>query len=85
MRKTAEAMDIELDDKTLGGGDETDRGNSEIKAKVRVWRGQLKEMLARPLMPHGASAKYLTSGIMRDLVERLMDTTSKFSTSFGGG
>ncbi|RUS18719.1 P-loop containing nucleoside triphosphate hydrolase protein [Endogone sp. FLAS-F59071] len=83
MRKTAEAMDIELDDKTLGG-DETDRGNSEVKAKVRVWRGQLKEMLARPLMPHGASAKYLTSGTMRDLVERLMDTTSKFSAPFGG-
>ncbi|RUS19581.1 P-loop containing nucleoside triphosphate hydrolase protein [Jimgerdemannia flammicorona] len=88
MRKMAEAMDIEFDDDLLNS-DRTERSDgdgqddkADIRAKIRGWRNQLREMLAKPLMPHGASAKYLTGGTMRDLVERLMDETSESLNSF---
>jgi hypothetical protein len=38
---------------------------------------ELKSLLSQPLIPRGISTKYLTSGIVRDLADRLLDESSR--------
>jgi hypothetical protein len=38
---------------------------------------ELKSSLSQPLIPRGISTKYLTSGIVRDLADRLLDESSR--------
>ncbi|KAK3813094.1 MAG: P-loop containing nucleoside triphosphate hydrolase protein [Benniella sp.] len=80
MRKSAEAMDIILDDDLLNSGPKSkgddDMDNSVMTArknKIKGMRAELKMLLQKPLMPKGASAKYITSGSIRDLADRLRD------------
>ncbi|KAI8363577.1 P-loop containing nucleoside triphosphate hydrolase protein [Mortierella sp. GBAus27b] len=84
MRKSAEAMDIILDEDLLNSagskskkGDDDDLDESAMtgrKNKIKAMRTELKTMLQKPLMPKGASAKYITSGSIRDLADRLRDS-----------
>ncbi|KAF9949139.1 ATP-dependent RNA helicase [Mortierella alpina] len=80
MVKSAEAMDIILDEDVLNAGPQAkdkDDDNSAMtgrKNKIKAMRAELKAMLQKRMMPQGASAKYITSGAIRDLADRLRDT-----------
>ncbi|KAI1316568.1 ATP-dependent RNA helicase [Mortierella claussenii] len=80
MLKSAEAMDIILDEDVLNAGPQVkdkDDDNSAMtgrKNKIKAMRAELKAMLQKRLMPQGASAKYITSGSIRDLADRLRDS-----------
>ena len=82
MLKSAEAMDIILDEDILNSGPkikDKDDDNSAMtgrKNKIKAMRAELKSMLQKRMMPQGASAKYITSGIMRDLADRLRDSAN---------
>ncbi|KAG0357778.1 hypothetical protein BC939DRAFT_454781 [Gamsiella multidivaricata] len=77
MLKSAEAMDIILDEDILNAGPKSkdkDEDNSAMtgrKNKIKAMRAELKGMLQKRHMPQGASAKYITSGSIRDLADRL--------------
>ncbi|KAF9317947.1 ATP-dependent RNA helicase [Podila horticola] len=80
MVKSAEAMDIILDEDVLNAGPKSkdkDEDNSAMtgrKNKIKALRAELKAMLQTRMMPQGASAKYITSGAIRDLADRLRDS-----------
>jgi ATP-dependent RNA helicase DDX24/MAK5 len=80
MMKSAEAMDIILDEDVLNAGPKSkneDEDNSAMtgrKNKIKAMRAELKAMLQKRMMPQGASAKYITGGSIRDLADRLRDS-----------
>ncbi|KAH7042853.1 P-loop containing nucleoside triphosphate hydrolase protein [Linnemannia elongata] len=86
MLKSAEAMDIILDEDVLnaapkssknkGGDDEDNSAMTGRKNKIKAMRAELKAMLQTRMMPQGASAKYITSGAIRDLADRLRDSAN---------
>lgn len=86
MLKSAEAMDIILDEDVLnaapksfnskGGDDEDNSAMTGRKNKIKGMRAELKSMLQTRMMPQGASAKYITSGAIRDLADRLRDSAN---------
>ncbi|KAF9929520.1 ATP-dependent RNA helicase [Linnemannia zychae] len=87
MRKSAEAMDIIIDEDMLnsasnsssrnkGGDDEDNSAMTARKNKIKAMRAELKSMLQSKVMPMGASAKYITSGAIRDLADRLRDSAN---------
>ncbi|KAF9086368.1 ATP-dependent RNA helicase [Mortierella sp. AM989] len=82
MLKSAEAMDIILDEDVLNSGpkakdkDDDNTAMTGRKNKIKAMRAELKAMLQKRLMPQGASAKYITSGSIRDLADRLRDNTN---------
>ncbi|KAF8988857.1 ATP-dependent RNA helicase [Haplosporangium bisporale] len=82
MVKSAEAMDIILDEDVLNAGPKSkdkDEDNSAMtgrKNKIKALRAELKAMLQTRMMPQGASAKYITSGAIRDLADRLRDSAN---------
>jgi hypothetical protein len=45
--------------------------------RIKQMKQELKHMLAQPLLPRGVSARYLTSGIIRDLADRLLTNKGK--------
>ncbi|KAF9431690.1 ATP-dependent RNA helicase, partial [Entomortierella beljakovae] len=80
MLKSAEAMDIILDEDVLNAGpksknkhEEDDSAMTGRKNKIKSMRVELKVLLQKRMMPQGASAKYITSGSIRDLADRLRD------------
>ncbi|ORX90635.1 P-loop containing nucleoside triphosphate hydrolase protein [Basidiobolus meristosporus CBS 931.73] len=76
LKKSAEALDIDLDEESQDSEGEMVSKKQDAKAKARIasWRAELKHLLQQPILPHGSSGKYLTSGIIRDLADRLNDT-----------
>ncbi|KAG0247931.1 ATP-dependent RNA helicase [Mortierella polycephala] len=82
MIKSAEAMDIILDEDVLNAGPKSkskDEDNSAMtgrKNKIKAMRAELKSMLQSRLMPQGASSKYITGGAIRDLADRLRDSAN---------
>ncbi|KAF9426951.1 ATP-dependent RNA helicase [Podila epigama] len=81
MIKSAEAMDIILDEDVLNSGPKKDKDddNSAMtsrKNKIKAMRAELKAMLQTRMMPQGASAKYITSGAIRDLADRLRNSAN---------
>ncbi|KAG0198529.1 ATP-dependent RNA helicase [Mortierella sp. GBA30] len=82
MLKSAEAMDIILDEDVLNAGPKAkdkDDDNSAMtgrKNKIKAMRAELKAMLQTRMMPQGVSAKYITSGAIRDLADRLRDSAN---------
>ncbi|CAJ0830333.1 1231_t:CDS:2 [Entrophospora sp. SA101] len=47
-----------------------------IKGKIKSMKLELDKLLSQPLIPKGVSTKYLTSGVVRDLADRLLDKSS---------
>ncbi|KAG0369644.1 ATP-dependent RNA helicase [Mortierella sp. AD032] len=86
MLKSAEAMDIIIDEDVLnaapkssknkGGDDEDNSAMTGRKNKIKGMRAELKAMLQTRLIPQGVSAKYITSGSIRDLADRLRDSAN---------
>ncbi|KAJ2963969.1 hypothetical protein NQZ79_g1049 [Umbelopsis isabellina] len=80
MKRMADELDIEYDEdehsvkKKKRKNAEDEEEETKIQTKVRAWKAELKHMCAQPLMPHGASQKYITGSTMQDLVERLLNS-----------
>ncbi|PKK75453.1 P-loop containing nucleoside triphosphate hydrolase protein [Rhizophagus irregularis] len=82
LKKTAQEFEIDLDDEEIVN--DSNRGNQkQIKEKIRSMKLELKSLLSQPLIPRGVSTKYLTSGIVRDLADRLLDESSHNSAILG--
>ncbi|CAG8800058.1 515_t:CDS:2, partial [Gigaspora rosea] len=85
-KKVAEDLEVDLDDELLFNKKETNKGrqnNDGAKYKIQTLKLQLKELLSQPLVPRGVSTKYLTSGIVRDLADRLLNSSSCNSKILG--
>ncbi|CAM0136998.1 ATP-dependent RNA helicase [Umbelopsis sp. WA50703] len=80
MKRMAGELDIEYDEdehsvkKKKRKNTDDEEEEAKIQAKVRSWKAELKHMCAQPLLPHGASQKYITGSTMQDLVERLLNS-----------
>ncbi|KAF9971720.1 ATP-dependent RNA helicase [Actinomortierella ambigua] len=70
-KKNKQKQQHDDDDEPVGGS--VSAGTEKDRAKAKALRAELKAMLQKPLMPRGASAKYITSGAIRDLADRLRD------------
>ncbi|KAI9476623.1 P-loop containing nucleoside triphosphate hydrolase protein [Zychaea mexicana] len=68
MRKMAEEMDVEFDEE-----EHTKPNKKSSKIKILNKKGELKHLLAQPMLPFGVSRKYITNGIITDLVDRLIE------------
>jgi 2',3'-cyclic-nucleotide 2'-phosphodiesterase (5'-nucleotidase family) len=85
MKRMAGELDIEYDEdehsvkKKKRKNTDDEEEEAKIQAKVRSWKAELKHMCAQPLLPHGASQKYITGSTMQDLVERLLNSESTYS------
>ncbi|KAI9284564.1 P-loop containing nucleoside triphosphate hydrolase protein [Umbelopsis sp. AD052] len=79
MKRMANDLDIEYDEdvhstkRQKRKHSEDDDEEEKIRQKIRGWKGELKHMCAQPLLPHGASMKYITGSTMQDLVQRLLN------------
>ncbi|CAG8458870.1 16842_t:CDS:10 [Cetraspora pellucida] len=85
-KKVAEDLEVDLDDDLLFNKKEINKGrqnNDPVKHKIQSLKLQLKRLLSQPLVPRGVSTKYLTSGIVRDLADRLLDGSSCNSKILG--
>ncbi|GAA5951965.1 hypothetical protein JCM8115_005291 [Rhodotorula mucilaginosa] len=82
LRETAEAMDIELeDDQEFNSDGDAPRASSKKQRskkayQARALRQELDELLRKPLMVRGISAKYLTTRNKVGLVDQLVGGTS---------
>ncbi|KAI8617829.1 P-loop containing nucleoside triphosphate hydrolase protein [Chytriomyces sp. MP71] len=93
MRKAAEEADIILDD--LSDDDEVSHKNKKIRNEsvaeskhtlnLAKLKAELAEMLAKPLLPLGMSASYLTSNSNRDFAKDLMETENTQSSKIMKG
>jgi hypothetical protein len=85
MKRMANELEIEYDEDEHGTKKkkrkhaDDDEEEDKIKAKVKGWKAELNHMRAQPLLPHGASKKYITGSTMQDLVDRLLNQESKCS------
>ncbi|KAI9248869.1 P-loop containing nucleoside triphosphate hydrolase protein [Phascolomyces articulosus] len=68
MRKMAEEMDVEFDEE-----EHTKPNNNASKVKIQNKKAELKHLLSQPMLPFGVSRKYLTGGVITDLVDRLIE------------
>ncbi|KAI8335604.1 P-loop containing nucleoside triphosphate hydrolase protein [Blakeslea trispora] len=79
MKNMAKEMDVEFDEDSMQGKghhksqEELDRQ----KNKANQLKQQLTTLLQQPILPAGISAKFLTGGVVADLAERLMKSTSQ--------
>ncbi|KAL4079554.1 ATP-dependent RNA helicase [Scleroderma citrinum] len=76
LKETAEAMDIELDSDFMSASEDDGKPSKYQKkrfdAKIVSLKTELKELLAKPLLARGISARYITSGsktIVDDLIQ----------------
>ncbi|KAJ2866551.1 ATP-dependent RNA helicase [Coemansia aciculifera] len=80
-KKNAEEMDIELDSDFMSSSDDEYGGKAPQTEKhqkqlVQSLKAKLSQMLAKQIMGRGISARYLSSGLISDLAERLTDTSN---------
>ncbi|KAJ2417086.1 ATP-dependent RNA helicase [Coemansia sp. RSA 2530] len=80
-KKNAEEMDIELDSDFMSSSDDEYGGKAPQTEKhqkqlVQSLKAKLNQMLAKKVMGRGISARYLSSGLISDLAERLTDTST---------
>ncbi|KAJ2488960.1 ATP-dependent RNA helicase [Coemansia sp. RSA 2050] len=80
-KKNAEEMDIELDSDFMSSSDDEYGGRAPQTEKhqkqlVQSLKAKLNQMLAKKVMGRGISARYLSSGLISDLAERLTDTSN---------
>ncbi|KAJ2066220.1 ATP-dependent RNA helicase [Coemansia sp. S155-1] len=80
-KKNAEEMDIELDSDFMSSSDDEYGGKAPQTEKhqkqlVQSLKAKLNQMLAKQIMGRGISGRYLSSGLISDLAERLTDTSN---------
>ncbi|KAF8842413.1 DEAD-domain-containing protein [Paxillus ammoniavirescens] len=66
LKETAEAMEIELDSDIMSGPEDENKPSKyqrkRMGTKIATLKAELEEMLSRPLLARGVSARYITSG-----------------------
>ncbi|CAO3586996.1 unnamed protein product [Absidia cylindrospora] len=76
MRNMAKEMDMEFDEDMVKGNnnsrEETQHQFEKDRAKVRSLRYELKDLLKTPMLPDGASTRYLTGSAISGLMDRLI-------------
>ncbi|KAJ1929920.1 ATP-dependent RNA helicase [Linderina macrospora] len=78
-KRNAEELDIELDSDFLPSSDDEDhsemvREDAQAKHKIKAMKRQMKYLLSQKIVTRGVSAQYLSSGIISDLADRLLNT-----------
>ncbi|ORZ17283.1 P-loop containing nucleoside triphosphate hydrolase protein [Absidia repens] len=77
MRNMAKEMDMEFDEDMVKGNnnsrEETEHQFEKDRAKVRSLRYELKDLLKTPMLPDGASTRYLTGSAISGLMDRLLE------------
>lgn len=81
MRNMAKEMDVDFDEDTMQGKGHQKSQEELQAAKVKALnlKNKLNHMLKQPILPAGVSMKFLTGGLISDLVDRLMKNESKYS------
>lgn len=79
MRNMAKEMDVDFDEDTMQGKGYQKSAEDLHKDKVKAQslRNKLNHLLKEPILPAGVSMKFLTGGVISDLVDRLMKNESK--------
>jgi ATP-dependent RNA helicase DDX24/MAK5 len=79
MRNMAKEMDVDFDEDTMQGKGHQKSDEELQKAKVKAanLKNKLGHLLKEPILPAGVSMKFLTGGVISDLVDRLMKNESK--------
>ncbi|KAF1796250.1 P-loop containing nucleoside triphosphate hydrolase protein [Mucor lusitanicus] len=74
MRNMAKEMDVDFDEDTMQGKGYQKSAEDLHKGKVKAQslRNKLNHLLKQPILPAGVSMKFLTGGVISDLVDRLM-------------
>jgi ATP-dependent RNA helicase DDX24/MAK5 len=80
MRNMAKDMDVDFDEDTMQGKGHNKSDDELQRAKVKALnlKNKLAHLLKQPILPAGMSTKFLTGGLVTDLVERLLKNESKF-------
>ncbi|KAJ1721137.1 ATP-dependent RNA helicase [Coemansia erecta] len=85
VKKHADELDIELDSDFMPSSD--DERDSEIKhsqksdkMQIKAAKARLNQLLAQKILGRGVSSRYLSSGIISDLAERLIDSKNSNET-----
>lgn len=81
MRNMAKEMDMEFDEDMVKGNNnsrETTANQLEKdRNKAKALRYELKELLKTPMLPDGASTRYLTGSAISGLMDRLIANEGK--------
>ncbi|KAI9306160.1 P-loop containing nucleoside triphosphate hydrolase protein [Cunninghamella echinulata] len=75
MRNMAKEMDIELDEDMFKGNNSKKQKEGHLereRAKAKSLRFELKNLLKTPILPDGASTRYLTGTAISGLVDRMI-------------
>ncbi|CAO3636440.1 unnamed protein product [Mucor hiemalis] len=74
MKNMAKEMDVDFDEDTMQGKGYQKSSDELQRAKVKSLnlRNKLAHLLKQPILPAGVSMKFLTGGLVSDLVDRLM-------------
>ncbi|KAI8978964.1 P-loop containing nucleoside triphosphate hydrolase protein [Pilobolus umbonatus] len=74
MKNMAKQLDVDFDEESMQGKGYQKSSEELAKARVKATnlKNKLAHMLKQPIMPAGSSSKFLTSGIVGNLVDRLM-------------
>lgn len=79
MRNMAKDMDVDFDEETMQGKgyQKSSEDLHKDKVKAQSLKNKLAHLLKQPILPAGVSMKFLTGGLISDLVDRLMKNESK--------
>ncbi|CEP11910.1 hypothetical protein [Parasitella parasitica] len=80
MRNMAKEMDVDFDEDTMKGKGYQKSAEDIQKGKVKAQnlKSKLAHLLKQPILPAGVSKKFLTGGLISDLVDRLMKNESRW-------
>ncbi|KAI8645612.1 P-loop containing nucleoside triphosphate hydrolase protein [Parasitella parasitica] len=80
MRNMAKEMDVDFDEDTMKGKGYQKSVEDIQKGKVKAQNlnNKLAHLLKQPILPAGVSKKFLTGGLISDLVDRLMKCEKVF-------
>lgn len=65
----AAEMDVDYEE------DNKNQKSSKTDNKIRSKKAQLKELLAKPMLPFGVSKKYITGGLIEGLADRIIENS----------
>ncbi|GAA5813191.1 hypothetical protein MFLAVUS_006665 [Mucor flavus] len=74
MRNMAKEMDVDFDEDTMQGKGHQKSSSELEKARVKAlnMKNKLAHLIKEPILPAGASKKFLTGGLVTDFVDRLL-------------
>lgn len=76
----AKEADLDFDEDMLDtkkDDDDDAPAKKRKKAQVNAKKAELQALLSKPMLPMGVSGRYLTSSVVSDLVDRLLENEGK--------